>query len=286
MVIKERKRVSCFLLFFVLFQFFSCSNQKNVEEIYFLIPEGSECIEVFNADSLGMDVRYMFRELVDNQPVLVAFNFISPLDDSLHTTGRLPFDMSITDIHWNEGECFFSSDSTIYYSEVNGIVHPLLKADKMIRSFIVANESILFPKDSLLIEYTFGANDMTCLVNAHQNISNLYALEQAVFYSSGSDIVMIYENTAYHIFDAQEFITSFVVHQNGDLFIGTPTGLSSLNPAYDIVNITNKPVRELELINDALYVIFDDNSSVKITSVSNYRTTLNTFYDSINEKQD
>lgn len=286
MVIKAKQKVRCFLLLFVLLQFFSCNNQKNDEETYFLIPEGCECIEIFNADSLGMDVRYMFRELVDDQPVLVALNFISPLDDSLHTTARLPFDMSISDIHWIEGECFFSSDSTIYYSEMNGTVHPIIKTGKMIRSFIMANESILFPEDSLLIEYTYGANELNCIVNAHQSISCLYAIEPAVFYSSGSDVVMLYENTAYHIFDAQEFITSFVVHQNGDLFIGTLTGLSYLNPEYEIVRITNKPVSELELIDDVLYVIFDDNSSVKITNVSNYRSTIKTFHDSINEKQD
>lgn len=250
---------------------YSCRDKKEVQQLSFLLPEGSECVEIINADSLALNSRYLYRELFDKHPTLIVSNYVTVLDDSLSSPIHLPFDYSISDIHWNEGQCFFASDSTIYYGDNRGNAYPILKTNKTIRSFTVTNERILCPLDSLLVEYIFGTDSVSCLINTHRNITKTEDCQSCVFYALESDIFLLYDNVAYHIYQSQNTITSFVVDNEGGLFIGTELGLEYVTPEYTAIEIATLPVSDLTLIGDDLYIVFADNNSVKITKVSNYK---------------
>lgn len=248
----------------------SCGNKTAPGAVSYLLPEGSECVEILSADSLSVPMSYQFRELYGGHPALVAFNHLTVLDDTISTPIRMPYDYDVVDIHWVDGDCFFSSDTTVYYGENNGKAYPLVVSNKRIDSFDVSDGRILLPVDSLILEYRFGSEKLSCLTNAHQVISHLEDAETSIFYSAGCDLYLLYDSTIYHLVTADEEITSFVVHPNGGVFLGTTGGLIHVSPDYVIADIVQKPVHSLSLIGDNLYVIFDDNGSVMLTDVSNY----------------
>ena len=248
----------------------SCANKTEPGTVSYLLPEGSECVEILNADSLSAPMMYLFRELYGGHPAIVAFNHLTVLDDTLSTPIQMPYEYDVVDIHWVDGDCFFSSDTTVYYGENNGVAYPLVVLNKRIDSFDVSDSRILLPVDSLILEYRFGAKDLSCLTNAHQVVSHLEDAETSVFYSVGCDLYLLHDSTIYHLVTVDEEITSFVVHPDGGVFLGTKGGLTYVTPDYIIVDIVSKAVRALSLIGDNLYVIFDDNGSVMLTDVSNY----------------
>lgn len=250
-------------------------GSRNEEEFSFLIPDGSECIEIVNADSLHWDTSYFIRELFDAHPALIVADYVTVLDDMQSSPIPLSFGLPIADIHWEEGQCFFASGSTIYYGEDNGKVNPIIESDKIIQSFSVSDKRILFPSDTFLLEYTFGASSANCLINAYATISHIEDLSSSIFYSSGKDVVLIHEGNAYRIYSSQDEITSFAVHSNGCLFIGTSSGLRCVSPKYDVIDIASIPIRDISLIGDDLYVVLNNKGSVRITNVSNYQRLLN-----------
>lgn len=249
-----------------------CSNNTNNSVKSFILPEGSECIEIINADSISLDVPYVFRALYDNHPSLILDRYLTVLDDTLSSPFLLPFDFPFSDIHWNDGQCFIASDSTIFYGDNKGIVYPLVESDDRIRSFSVTDERILYPCDSLLLEYRFGAEQINCIINAHNRISKVVDLLSSIFYASENDLFLVYENSSYRLYDAEEKIYSFEVHPTGGVFVGTQSGLTFINPDYKKIIIIDEPVLDLQLIGDDLYVIFSNNGSVAITDVSNYQS--------------
>ena len=249
----------------------SCENNARKMDITFLLPNGSKCIEIINVDSIAFKEAYMFRELVNNRPVLIAHNYLTVLDDSLASPMPLLAAYDITDIHWNDGQCFFSSDSTIFYSENTGRIHPIICLDGEINSFNVSESRIIFPLDSLLLEYRFGDNEVTCIANIHETISCVHDIESVLFFASGRDLYLSNEDQIYRIYESKEPISSFAVHPSGGIFLGTQKGVSYLTPDYQLLEIVSTPAKDLSIIGDDLYIIFEDNSSVKITDVSNYQ---------------
>ncbi len=248
----------------------SCGNKTAPGAVSYLLPEGSECMELLNADSLSAPMTYLFRELYGGHPALVAFNHLTVLDDTLSTPVRMPYEYDVVDVHWVDGDCYFSSDTTVYYGENNGVAYPLVVLNKRIDSFDVSDSRILLPVDSLILEYRFGAEKLSCLTNAHQVISHLEDAESSIFYSVGCDLYLLHDSTIYHLVTVDEEITSFVVHPDGGVFLGTKGGLTYVTPDYVMVDIVSKPVHALSLIGDNLYVIFEDNGSVMLTNVSYY----------------
>lgn len=255
----------------------SCVNSARKSDVSFLIPSGSECIEIVNVNSMALKDPYMFRELVNNHPVLIANNYMTVLDDTLASPMPLPLAYDISDIHWLDGQCFFSSDSTVFYGDNNGGIHPILCLDRKINSFQVSESRIIVPADSLLLEYQFGDEKVTCIANIHQTISCAYDTEDAPFFSSGENLYLLNEGQIYHIYEGSEPISSFVVHSSGGIFLGTEKGLSYLMPDYKFMEIVSVPVKELSIIGDDLFIIFEDNSSVKITDISNYQHHIEEF---------
>ena len=253
----------------------SCGNNKTASvATSYLLPEGSECVEILNADSLSAPLTYQFRELYGGHTALVAFNHLTILDDTLSTPIRMPYEYDVADIHWVDGDCFFSSDSTVYFGENNGHAFPLVVSNKRIDSFSVSDSRILLPVDSLILEYRFGTETLSCLTNAHQVISHLEDAESSIFYSAGCDLYLLHDSTIYHLVAVAEEITSFVVHPNGGVFLGTKEGLIYVTPDYVMVDIVSEPVRDLSLIDDNLFAVFENNSSVMFTNVSNYDSHL------------
>lgn len=263
----------CFYLCIIVF-LCACNSTDKTQNLTFYLPNGSDCIEVINADSLTIDSPYMFRAIYDSHPALIIDEYVTILDDTLSAPMHFPFKYSITDIHWNEGRCFFASDSIVYYGETNGIAYPIVKSSKVINSFTVSDEHILFSVDSLLLKYTFGEPEVGCYFNAPRTISHFTELQSSVFLSAGSDMFLLFDDTAYHIFDAKEDITAFAVLPSGGLFLGTLTKLMFISPNYTLIDIIKAPISKLELIGDDLYVIFINNNSIKLTNVSNYQILL------------
>ena len=255
----------------------SCVNNARKSDVSFLIPSGSECIEIVNVNSMALKDPYMFRELVNNHPVLIANNYMTVLDDTLASPMPLPLAYEISDIHWLDGQCFFSSDSTVFYGDNNGGIHPILCLDRKINSFQVSESRIIVPVDSLLLEYQFGAEEITCIANIHQTISRANEIEDALFFSSGKNLYLLDEDQIYHIYEGTEPISSFVVHSCGGIFLGTEKGLSFLMPDYKLFEIVSAAIKDLTIIGDDLFIIFEDNSSVKITNISNYQRQIEEF---------
>lgn len=267
-----KNKITTYIIPFIIISLFiSCENNARKKDISFLLPKESKCIEIINVDSIAFKDVYKFRELVYNHPVLIAHNFMTVLDDSLASPMPLPSAYDITDIRWNDGLCFFSSDSTVFYGDNNGRIHPIICLDGEINSFHVSESRIIVPLDSLLLEYRFGDEDVSCIANVHKTISCVHDIESAIFFSTGREIYLHSEEQIYRIYEAKEPISSFAVHSSGGIFLGTQKGVSYLTPDYKLLEIVSTPAKDLSIIGDDLYIIFEDNSSVKITDISNYQ---------------
>lgn len=266
-----KNKIAKFVISFTIVSIVSCENNARKNDIPFLLPKESKCIEIINVDSIAFKEAYMFRELVNNRPVLIAHNYMTVLDDSLASPMPLPTEYEITDICWNDGLCFFSADSTVFYGDNNGRIHPIICLDGEIHSFHVSESRIIVPLDSLLLEYRFGDEEVTCIANIHKSISCVNDIESVLFFSSGRDLYLYNEGQLYRIYEAKEPVSSFAVHPSGGIFLGTQKGVSYLTPDYQLLEIVSPPAKDISIIGDDLYIIFDDNSSVKITDVSNYQ---------------
>lgn len=248
----------------------SCSNKKEEADNSFLLPEGSECIEIINADSLAFNAHYLFRALNDSHPAVVLQNYIISLNDSLLVPIEIPFNYNISDIHWVGEDCYISSDSTIYAMDNSGNTYPLVFSHRGIQSFCISDDRILFPDDSLVVEYFLGANMVSPIINAHHTISHIVQRPSSVYYSTGKDLFLHHDKTTYHLYSSEYVISTFAVHSNGDIFLGTNRGLLYMNPNYTIIEIASLPVQDLTIIGDDLYVIFEDNNSILLTNISNF----------------
>lgn len=252
----------------VIIGFLSCSDKKKeVTEVSFNLPEKSECIGIINADSLSDGTRYMFREFVGGHPVLVINNILTVLDDSLIEPIPLPFDHLISDIHWKDGLCFFSSDSIIYYGEDNGESHPLVVADNQISSFVPTDDKVIFLLDSLIASYSYGANEIELLHNAHKHIQDMDVDQESVIFATDSALFILNEQKTYRIYSANAEITSFALYKEGIIFFSTTESIYCIDPQYWLVQIVNKPARSLTAIGDTMYIIFEDNNSVMLMNL-------------------
>lgn len=249
---------------------FSCGNKKEETSNSFLLPEGSDCIEIIKADSLTFNAQYTFRALNDKHPAVVVQNYFIALDDSLSAPIEFPFHYNISDIHWVGDDCYFSSDSTIFGVDNRGNIYPLVISHKRIYSFCISDDGILFPDDSLVVEYILGTGRVSPIINAHHTINHVVKLFSSVYYSTGKDIYLHHDKTTYHLYSSEHVISTFAVHSNGDIFLGTKQGLLYMNPNYTIIEITPTPIQDLTIIGDDLYVIFEDNNSILLTNISNF----------------
>lgn len=256
---------SCLIAFL-----FSCGNKKEETSNSFFLPEGSDCIEIIKADSLAFNAHYTFRALNDKHPAVVLQNYIISLDDSLSAPIELPFNFNISDIHWVGDDCYLSSDSIIYAIDYSGNTYPLVFSHKGIQSFCVSDDRILFPDDSLVVEYVLGADNVSPIINAHHTVSHVVQHFSSVYYSTGKDLFLHHDKTTYHIYSSEYVISTFAVHSNGDIFMGTKQGLLYMNPDFTIIEITPIPIQDLTIIGDDLYVIFEDNNSILLTNISNF----------------
>lgn len=269
-VFKNSKKVAWLILLCCIILLPSCNKEKIPQDMTFLLPEGSECIEIINADSLSWNTPYIFRPFYDGHPAIIANNYLTVIDDTLSSPIPLSFDHIISDIHWIERGCFFSADSTIFYGGDDGKMHPLVVSNRKIDSFCVSDNRILFPVDSSIVEYIFESNEVTPIVQVHSTIHHLVQETSSIFFSAGNDLFLYYSNELYHLFYSNSEIITFAIHPSGSIFLGSEKGLSFLTPEYKKIDIASIPIRDLTLIGDDLFVIFKDNSSVMLTNVSQF----------------
>lgn len=267
-----RRKLFLFIFFCFLGNLFhSCIKENNnTIEREFLLPDACECIEILKADSIPLNTRYVFRDIYDNHPIIFCNNYITPLFDSLSTPIPLPYNYNITDIHWDKEYCYFSSDSTLFIDK-GGNIYPIIVSNNKIEFFSVSENSILFASDSSLVSFMPCTNEINELVRVPFIIKYIKQIPPCIFLSAGKEIYLIYENNLYHIFSSEEEILCFDVDSSGGIFIGTNLGLSYLNVDYSMTNVVNIPTRNMTIIDDDLYVIFEDGSSVMITNIHNFK---------------
>lgn len=258
------------ICFFILLSTFSCITGKRSSDISFFLPDGSECVSIIEADSLTADVRYMFRSIGDGNPYIVLDSLLIELGDSASSIIPLPFGREFDDIHWRNGHCFFSADSTLFFGDNDGTEHPFIVTDNTIPIFELTDDGIVFVKDSLLSFYSFKQKDVDVLYVSDRSIDNLEVLGESYLFSTGKDLFILDNKKLYHIYSADTEILSFVMHPNGSVFYGTAESVTYLNPNYESVIIVNKPAKDLTLIGDDLFITFCDNSSCMISNASSF----------------
>ena len=265
-----RSQIKIVIPLIIIVSLWTCSARKESSGIVFILPEGSDSVMLFDADSVKSDNRYLFRSLGDDEPYIVLDSLLIELGDSASNMVPLPFGRTFDDIHWKNGNCFFASDSVLYFGDKDGMEYPIVIADSDIRVFDLDDDGILFVKDSLLSFYSFKQRTVDVLYVSDCFINDVEILADSYLFSTGTDLFILDKKSLYCIFSAETEILSFVMHPNGSVFYSTVDGVLYLDPDYNSVQIVNKPAADLTLIGDSLFITFIDKSSCMISNASSF----------------
>lgn len=235
------------------------------------LPEGCECLQLIDGQNTLPDVNYLYRDISNGTGVILLHNLAFILgDNDLDAAVLMPWDRPITDARWYDGDCFFACDSTIYHCDSLGIAQEIIMAESPITSFDVYDKGIVFSIDSFIGFYSFLSFKVEPLFHAEASVLDVECLGENVLFSSGKEVFAIGAGEIHPLLAADSSIISFAPHYSGSLFIGTENEVFYINPERQKVTLFKTGARDITLIDDDLFVIFQDNSSIKITNVSNY----------------
>lgn len=265
-----------YLLYILCLLVCSCSkNQKQDETVSILLPDNSEYIELLPA---GLDnSNYFIRESYMGHGVFVSGQYYMLFDDSIPQYYRFPFESQYTDIAWHDGNCYITKDSSILFVEDNGKEHTILRTDGALKKIFPINEGIYFAGDTTLSFFRYSIAEAEPIIQLKCAISNIYPLNENIcFITAGGHIVLINKDDVRNIHTDSLQINSIAVTSKS-LFYATDKNVAYLNVTGFSCPIVDKGARELEIIDDALYVIYNDNSCAIITNVHNYDQLIQKF---------
>jgi len=266
---KYKCRIAFRYVFFILsLCMVACMRKVCNEELYFFIPDGSECFSLVESDSLKNETRYHYRNIGNNRVAAIVDQYLINLTDTSSHTFHIPFDGTISDIKWKDGECFFSSDSTLYHMDGNAAIRPIIIADGEITHIELCNDGIAFVKDSLLAYFSFHDKKVETILHAGSVITGIKTNEQSFLFSAGNDIFIYDAGQTYRVYSAESGIMSFDINSNGIIFYSTNEAVIFITPDLEMNKIVNKAASEITVIDNNIYIIFTDNSSCMITNAT------------------
>ena len=196
-------------------------------------------------------------------------------DKGLSAAYVMPWDRQITDVKWYDGSCFFAADSTLAYITPEGVVRQLVIADRRVTSFDVYERGVVFSVDSLLCFYSFLSLQPEPVFHADTVIRHIECIGEDVLFCVGASLFAIGGGSLHEIYSSSHELLSFVPHPSGAVFIGTDESVFYLDPARNKVTLIDKPTLDMSMVEDDLYIVFTDYSSVKVTNVSEFFWSLN-----------
>lgn len=266
---KYKCRIAFCYVFFILFLcMVACMRKVCNEELYFFIPDGSECFSLVESDSLKNETRYHYRNIGNNRVAAIVDQYLINLTDASSPTLHIPFNGSISDIKWKDGECFFSSDSILYHMDGNAMIRPIIIADDEITHIELCNDGIAFVRDSLLAYFSFHNKKVETILHADSIITGIKTDEESILFSVDNDIFVYDTGQTYKVYSAESVIMSFDIHSNGIIFYSTNDAVMFITPDLIRNKIVNKAASEITVIDNNIYIIFTDNSSCMITNAT------------------
>jgi len=88
--------------------------------------------------------------------------------------------------------------------------------------------------------------------------------------AAGASLFLCNNRHNYKLFTAPEGINTFALGPKGLLFYGTDTGLYCTSPQGSIYNLSPHGVSDVKIIGDSLYVLYLDNSAIRIDPVLSF----------------
>ena len=245
------------------------SNESGVVRDSLLSLIGIPISEVL--DSTAITSNYHFRSGPKNETYIVFDGICADLCNIDSSATFFPTGFNLLDIYWDEaGNRLFSDSTSIYlYDAEHGWSSKLFDSGRSDITFRIGTSGC----------YYFQKNDSCLYLNRFDNIQTpelLYKFSTAI-----SDIKVIGDNctVAFGNHLALLIDTMYVslletpvsinaIETLGPVFLyGTDEGLYYLNTTHH-VKIAEGKIRELSVINNSLYIIYDDNSSAKLDGLS------------------
>lgn len=266
-----------FYLYFLLLTALACtSRQEELQssgEVIFHLPDGTQCVELLSAGVDSSD--YYIREILQGHGLIISGNAYMSMDDTLPCYYRLPFDSELSDIAWVGGDCFLAKDSTIYYAEDEGRLYAILKTDNHINRIWPIESGIYFSTDSTLSFFRFSIAEGEPVTKVPGIIRDVAPLDKDdCFLAVDSCIVFLSGGEPLLVANDSLIIKSVVLHTDDCLFYATDKSVYFVDVDGVKIDVVNKGARQLSIIGDNLIIIFNDNSSVVITNISNYHKSL------------
>lgn len=255
-----------FAILLLLESFGIASAQDMGQKLY--VPEGCECIELFEKRLLPENVNYIIRPVSNGLPMVVIDKTAFPLTSLVEGWIALPIEGSYSDIHWLGTQCFHSNEGSIYFNEQSGIEHQIVSSNGTISGFSLSKDGIYFSEKDCLFFLSFEKRDITCVYQADKKIGPLTTDDNCCFFSAGNDIFGLQGQTIIRLFTAESTITALAVHPNGTLFFSTETSVNFITPDYAEGEISDSAAHDLVLAGELLFIVFKDASCVMITNSS------------------
>ena len=235
------------------------------------IPDGSTCDMLIPVDSAALGMSYIYRDLSSGAPALISDNMVFPLVDEITGAYSIPYDGAISDIQWRFGDCFFTSDSLLVYRHPEGKIITLVTADAPISSFGIMDNGVVLATGRLLSFYSFDSMTSEALYYADSPISDISCLGGDISFSAGDSLMALGKDSVEYLFTCSSPIVSLESAPGGCVFVGTEAEVFYYaGPDKKRHPLFNKGAKDITLIGEDLYVVFIDNSSVRITNVLNF----------------
>lgn len=253
----------------------SCNEQKETNSGFkCLLPSGAKYEQLFGTSKFVAP--YLFRVLPNGKTVFVHDGLCLDLTDITPTIYKLPEERQPCDILWsNCGICLFSDSTCIYSVDVLGKINKFIDTNKQNVQFEFNIKTGLYyyhKNDSVLYFFSYKYHDLIPLYKADKTINDLKIEENDCYIAVGDEVVLIDRNNKiYPLFKANNSINTLELGGNGSVFYGTDKAIGYFDNNRIQFTIMRKGTKSLLRNGNSLYIIFCDNSSARIDSISTYK---------------
>ncbi|WP_455584431.1 hypothetical protein [Bacteroides sp.] len=253
----------------------SCGRRKETShELKCLLPNGAKYEQLFSTSKFVTP--YLFRALPNGNTVFVHDGLCIDVENTTPAIYKLSIERQPCDIHWdNCGICLFSDSIYIYSIDVTGEKEEFIKANKQNIKFefnIRTGLYYYYKGDSILYYFSYKYHEFIPIYVANEVINDLKIEENDCYLAVGNEVILINrENEIYPLFKANSTINALELGGNGSIFYGTNKLMGYFDNNRNQFTIMQKGTKALQRSGNSLYVIFCDNSSARIDSISSYK---------------
>lgn len=256
---------------------FGIANGKSIEEDS---SQGMSLVKIFAANEMSSP--YFFRSGPNCEPYIVSDGICIGLTEAPSSAIVFPLEFPLKDIYWDKtGNYLYSDNTNIYLFDSNeNSSTMLLNSNVANLNFRIGDTAIFYYQTNDSSLYICNYEDLTssllykfdCKICDLRVIGNICiaACDNQISLLSGNENKLILEDT--DIINAVEIV-------EGILFYGTDNGLFCFD-GIDSYKITEGDVVNLSYIGEDLYIVYNDNSALKIDDI---KDRCRMFYPIVNE---